>query len=398
MLGYKFIKGIFWFHIGFLTCTGILLFTLNINESVRIEEGELIAKTPRFVHKALSDVRVVSSFIKEGDRVTEGQVLMILDDRRGSNELRKVETEYESLISELKILENLLGNAEKSINHYQTQIRLFERRFETDRKRNDEELSSLKAQLEILEKENEIAAEKFRRTEILHKKELISKVEYESGHQEWLNAKKRLYEMKNRYELQKINAEILELDFKNNLATLKMQMLNTESNRLNLLERQLELNKTIQKQHEELEYYRHLMSKQKVVSEITGTVRYVCDTKSISDNIGKGEILVEVAPDSSDLYAKLLIKQEDIRGVHPGQTAYLKLNAYYYYVFGVLKGKVNQILPSNDKNEFFIIVEIDSKKDEFKLRPGYKVRGEIVIGELKLYKFLLKKAFKKLWV
>jgi multidrug resistance efflux pump len=195
-----------------------------------------------------------------------------------------------------------------------------------------------------------------------------------------------------------MNAETLELDFKNNLANLKMQALSSESNRLNLLERQLELNKTIQKQHEALEYYSYLMSKQTIVSEIDGTVRYVCDTKLISDNIGKGEVLIEVVPHSSDLYAKLPIKQEDIKEVRTGQPVYLKLNAYYYYIFGVLKGKVKQILPSSENNEFFITVEIVSQKDEVSLRPGYKVRGEIVVGELKLYKFLLKKTFKKLWV
>lgn len=85
-------------------------------------------------------------------------------------------------------------------------------------------------------------------------------------------------------------------------------------------------------------------------------------------------------------FGRMTISQTGIGNVHLGQDVLIKLKAYPFEQFGILKGQIKEISKSaNEEGEFIAEVEINRSRLEMKknihLKSGMLALGEIVIQD-----------------
>jgi hypothetical protein len=75
--------------------------------------------------------------------------------------------------------------------------------------------------------------------------------------------------------------------------------------------------------------------------------------------------------------------------------ARLKLDAYYQFEQGVIRGSVSYMAERKEKDQFYALIQL-AEANHFQLRSGYSFSGEIIIARMSLIKYFIKKLFKKL--
>lgn len=375
---------------------GVVLFaTVEVNAVVHVREGEVLSSRPRSVHKAPYEVRVVAQYVREGDAVREGQLLMLLDNEEVDAAARKAEADYQALEEELRTVMEQMDNAgERAVRHRRL-LAILRQKHGVEEAQARESLGAFSRQLELAREKQALAEVKAERSRGLHERGLLSKEEHETDYRDVLEARSTATELLRLRREQEAAGKKLGGTYRDELTRVELELLGAEAARLSLIERANKLRRELEKQREEKELRGRLAARREVRADIRGTIRYVYNTKASSDRLIAGEILVEVAPvleEERALYAKFKLTQSEVKRVMAGQPAHLKVDAFHFHRYGVLKGRVRYVSPPNDANEFFAIVDLPPPHP-FEVRPGYKVRGEIVTGQLRLYEFVLAKLF-----
>ena len=109
-----------------------------------------------------------------------------------------------------------------------------------------------------------------------------------------------------------------------------------------------------------------------------------------------------------EFFAKVKLKEEEIKDVMPRQKVHMKLSAFNHFQCGVLKGEVihinkEVIIEKNDVTTtaqntggFYALVSIpESEAMRFNIKSGFKVNGDIILDRVKLYRFIIESMFKK---
>lgn len=395
MGGLGYIREMFALLVGSFGLGAVLFATVEVNAVVRVREGEVLSSQPRSVHKAPYEVRVVAQYVGEGDEVREGQLLMLLDNEEVDAAARKAQADYLSLEEELRTVVEQIDNAGERAVRHRRQLTLLRRRHGVEEAQSHESLGAFSRQLELAREKQALAEVKAERSRGLHERGMLSKEEHEADYRGVLEARSAATELLRLRREQEAAGLKLGSTYRDELTRVELELLDAEAARLSLLERANKLRRELEKQREERELRGRLAARQEVRADIRGTIRYVHNTKASSDRLLAGEILVEVAPvleEGNALYAKFKLTQDEVKRVLAGQRAHLKVDAYHFHRYGVLEGRVRYVSPPNDANEFFAIVDLPAPHP-FELRPGYKVRGEIVTGQLRLYESVLAKLF-----
>jgi hypothetical protein len=110
--------------------------------------------------------------------------------------------------------------------------------------------------------------------------------------------------------------------------------------------------------------------------------------------ISRGDLLISVAPQTVSYYAKVIVPEKDMPYVKAGLDARLKLDAYHRLEFGTINGKVMYIAERKENEKFYALVKLPKIKG-YQLKSGYTIHGDIVVRRLPLYKFFIKKLFKR---
>ncbi|QSQ24462.1 HlyD family efflux transporter periplasmic adaptor subunit [Pyxidicoccus parkwayensis] len=395
MNGLRFIRRMFALILGGFGLGAVLFATVEVNAVVHVREGEVLSYRPRSVHKAPYEVRVVAQYVKEGDTVQEGQLLMLLDNEEVDAASRKAEADYAALEEELRTVVEQMDNASEQAVRHRRQLALLQEKHGVDKAQVRESLDAYSRQLELAREQQALAEVKEERSRDLVARGLLSKEEHETDQRGVLEARSAATELRRLRREQEATKLKLGGTYRDELTRVELELLGAEAARLSLLERANKLRREVEKQREEKELRVRLAARREVRADIRGTIRYVYNTKASSDRILSGEILVEVAPvleEGSALYAKFKLTQDEVKRVLAGQPANLKVDAFHFHRYGVLRGRVRYVSPPNDANEFFAIVDLPPPHP-FEVRPGYKVRGEIVTGRMKLYELVLSKLF-----
>jgi multidrug resistance efflux pump len=135
------------------------------------------------------------------------------------------------------------------------------------------------------------------------------------------------------------------------------------------------------------------LAKMNVVATVTGIVHYVFNTEKSINFIDKGEILLSIVPQNDSYYAKVTIEEKDIPYIKAGMPVRLKMDAYQGMQYGMLNGRISYVSERKQEEKFFALVDLP-KGNKLPLRSGYTIYGEIVLQQLPLYKYFMKKLFK----
>lgn len=147
----------------------------------------------------------------------------------------------------------------------------------------------------------------------------------------------------------------------------------------------------------------------KTRAEIKSPVNgFVKDLKvyTVGGVVQPGQEFIEIVPKDDQLLVEAKIKPQDIAFLYPEQPAVVKITAYDFSIYGGLDGKVVDISPdaiTDEEGNSFYLVRIQTEENALKRRgevlpiiPGMVASVDILTGEKTVMEYLLKPFVKTL--
>jgi adhesin transport system membrane fusion protein len=145
------------------------------------------------------------------------------------------------------------------------------------------------------------------------------------------------------------------------------------------------------------------VSRTTVVSPVHGVIKQM-KVNTIGGVVQPGSDLLEIVPLENNLLVEAKVRPQDVAFLHPGQKATVKFSAYDYTIYGALQGKLELIsadtITDDDGNSFYLIqVRTDKSHlggDEHPLLiiPGMVATVDIITGHKSVLDYLLKPVLK----
>ena len=95
----NFIKILFRIFIAFIIIGCILIFTLELNDTVKFKEGQIYSDTPQLKINAPNEAKLLKTLVKEGQNIKKGDTIFILENKR-------TKSDFEVATMSIKMLEN----------------------------------------------------------------------------------------------------------------------------------------------------------------------------------------------------------------------------------------------------------------------------------------------------
>lgn len=372
-----------------------MLFTLRINETVSIKEGEIVAANPQSDFKAPFEAQIVKVFVKEGQPVKKGDTMMTLLTVDFEEQRAKTKTEINYLqkkIQSITVLENAIEQKKGAIEQTGD---ITAKKYQLDINRLVSDMQSLDEQYSLQKEKLTSTAEKMSGDSILYKKDMLSKYELNNAKDAHLNVKENLNAVETQRIRQQSEEKLAYNNFTKEQNTLLLNKVQLEENAQALLQAKIENQNQLLQAKESLKKLETELGKQSVVAVSNGIVNFIFNTKQSSNLLSKGDLLISIAPDGLSYYARINLPEKDMPYIRAGLIARLKLSAYQTFQYGLITGKVSYVAERKEKEKFYALVELEDNP-RFHLKSGYEVHGEIVIDRMPLYRYFVKKLFKQI--
>ncbi|MEJ7827673.1 MAG: HlyD family efflux transporter periplasmic adaptor subunit [Segetibacter sp.] len=392
--GYNFTIWFFRLLLFIAITTTVLVFVLHINETVTIKEGEIVAANPQSDYKAPFEAQVTKILVKEGQPVEAGDTLLVMQNTDFLEQLAKTKTEIEYLqkkIRSIDVLEQAVQKRRTAIDQT-TAIASQKYKYEVNSVVND--MKTLDEQFALQKERMQSANEKYQGDSILYKKDMLSKYEFNNTKDANLALKENLSTMKSQRNNRLAQRNIAYNNFTKEQNTLVLGKVQLEENAQALVQAKNDYESQLLQAKETLHKLETELNKQNVVAATSGIVNYLFNTKLSSNLITKGDLLVSIAPKTVSYYAKVIVPEKDMPSVKSGLDARLKLDAYQNFQYGPIDGKVSYVAERKENDKFYALVQLP-QNNRFQLKSGYTIYGEIVVQRLPLYKYFIKKLFKR---
>ena len=389
-----------------------LIYATNfeIDELVR-GNGKIIPVSKVKHLKHLEGGIVTDIFVKEGDNVKKGQILVKLDPvayKSKYNENRArimlLKAKIERLKAEFnnKKIDEIKCDGECNKQIIRDELSLYHSDVAKLQQTISKQLEQIKTQESVLKD----AKSKYK----------ISKENYLSLKEEY-NVKKSLVKQKvfYVYEIRNLKRELnkIESEMKSAKETIAQTQSKIQEIRNTIEETKMSFrNKAAQEHNDVLNELSRLQENQKslldiisrtsIKSPIDGTVNELF-IHTIGSSIPPGSEVLSIVPNSRELVAEARVLPADIGKIHIGQDAELKVTAFDYAIYGDLKGKIINISPdtifAEDRKEYFLVY-VKTKRnyldnnEKYKVKVGMKANVNIIVGKKTIMSYLLKPILK----
>ena len=145
------------------------------------------------------------------------------------------------------------------------------------------------------------------------------------------------------------------------------------------------------------------VSRTAVVSPVHGIVKQL-KVNTIGGVVQPGSDLLEIVPLEDSLLIEARIRPQDVAFLHPGQPAMVKFTAYDYTIYGGLKAKLELIsadtITDEEGNSFYLIQlrteksHLGSDEKPLLIIPGMVANVDIITGRKSVLDYLLKPVLK----
>lgn len=375
-------------------------------DEVVVAEGKII---PAGYTKTLQseDKGIVSKInVKNGDHVTEGQVLMTLDptvSEADLNTLKKdiayYELNLERVAAELNnkpfvipenpnyadkdkiqqraLYDSRMAENRAKLNYYDAQIN-----------QKQDVVNVHQASLRKNQALYEIAVDKEKTVEELERKDAV-------GHFTVLQYRSERIDLEQNIAMGKAELSAAVTDV-NAVKQAKAQYLAEWNKELQseMLDFRKQYN-TLKENERKAELKNRLIE---IKAPVNGAVHQL-EIHTIGAIVREAETLMNIVPDGTPMEVESFIANKDIGFVHPGMRVEVKVETYNFQKFGVLNGKVREISPDSieDKERgriFRVMVDLDDQalhydNKNLKVYPGMSVSAEIKTRKKKVIDFFL---------
>lgn len=153
-----------------------------------------------------------------------------------------------------------------------------------------------------------------------------------------------------------------------------------------------------------------MLARTEIRAPANGIVRNIRLTTQ-GARVRPGDVIMDILPTDGGLVVETKIKPSDIAFVHTGLPAYVKLDAYDYAIYGLLRGRVSYVSPdalSEDSRAgehiyYRVLVTVDARDGiktaggrDIEIQPGMTAQVEIHTGSMPVLTYLLKPVTKTL--
>jgi multidrug resistance efflux pump len=373
----------------------VLLFTLKINDDVSFTEGEIIADNPQADFKAPFEARLVRIYVNEGQKIARGDTLMQIYSEEYNRQQVKLTAEIDYLkkkIQSIDILRTVIANKKDDIEKEKF---LNEEKFQLDTKKIIADIGALDKQYRLQQERLQTAQERYLTDSILYKKDMLSKMELYNTRDANNNLKENFSSTESQLEKQLTDKVGVVNNYKKELHQFQIRKAELDESGILLIQSKTDLQNQLTQAEESLKEINANLGRQYFIAESAGIVNFIFNVRQGSNLIIKGDLLLSMAPDNKDYYARLYIPQKDIQYIKPGLEAHLKLDAFYHMEYGILKGVLSYVSERKESEKFFALAKLPDDS-RFRLKSGYTVKGEILIERMPLYRYIIKKLLKKM--
>jgi adhesin transport system membrane fusion protein len=381
-------------------------------EEVTTGEGKAIPASKIQVIQNLEGGIVSEIFVREGQIVEKGAVLLRLDDTRYLSNRGEAEADRLALVARV---ERLTAEAEgRPINMPEEILRLASQLAEDElavyqsrQNRLQSEQRTLGQQL--LQKTQELAefrakAQQYRSSMGLLQQELnmsqplvaagaISQVEI-------LRLRRSLVEVRgslNATNLAIPRAESAMAETKSKIEESELSFRSDAFKELN------EIRTELQKITVSSVAIDDRVTRTTVVSPVRGVINQL-KVNTIGGVVQPGSDMLEIVPLDDSLLIEAKVRPQDVAFLHPGQKAMVKFTAYDYTIYGGLKANLELIsadtITDEEGNSFYLIQvrtdksHLGSPEHPLLIIPGMVATVDIITGEKSVLDYLLKPVLK----
>lgn len=392
----RFIKILNRVLIAFLIIIVFLIFTIKMNDTVSFKEGQIFSDTPQLKINAPNEVKVLKVRVKEGQEVQKGDTLFVLENKKTKSDYDILNTNVSGMKNKINIINKLIFNTINRKNSLKQLLEIQLKIYKTDRKKAEQEISSLNTKINLSSQQTSILTNKFQTDSLLYTKGAISRYEMTETKNRNLDDQKGQLDIQSNYDVKNYDFENLSNNYQKTNNDLRRNIIDVENQIHNYLRDIVELQTQIKDGKSNLTYISDELGKLLVVSPIEGTVSNLYNARQNLEIINKGDILTIIAPKREAFYAKVILDEKDLAYIRKGQEINLKLDAYNYYRFGAIKGTITYVSPSDVDQTFYCLANIKKYNPNINLKAGYKLKGEVIIEKMKLYQYIIKKLFNKI--
>jgi len=407
-------------HIQLLTIVGVILCAILWASFATLDtqtrgDGKVIPSSEIQVIQHQEGGIVDKFFVKEGDQVTIGQVLMQLRDVGANSDLGASQARYMGLMAKITRLqaeaegrdepefsEELIKNAPQAV---QDELNTFR----SDMSKLNSEISVVRQQL--AQRQQEVNEIQTRITDINRVMELTQQemdmisplvARGSAPKRDMLQLEQQMAQQRTelnglRAGLPRARAAVNEAQARLNDATTQFR----SQAQTDLAQTQIDVSTIGQT----LGALKDRKTRTEIRSPVDGIVKDMKIT-TVGGVIKPGDQVMEIVPTDDQLLVEARVRPADIAFIYPGQKAMVKFTAYDFSIYGGLKGKVVDISAdtiTNERGESFYRVRVRTDTDELKhngeilpIIPGMVATVDILTGHKTVMQYLLKPFIKTL--
>lgn len=382
--------------VSFLIIVVILVFALSMNDTVKFSNGEIFSNSPQIKLMAPNEVKVLKNLVREGQEVKKGDTLFILENKKTKSDHNILLADIDAMENKIIIIKSLISNTVERKNSLQQLLNIQSNIYQTDRKKAAQEISFINNKINLSSQQTSILTDKYKTDSILYVKGAISKYEMTETKSRNLDTKKGQIDINSSYKIKNYDYENLSNNYQKTNNDLKRSIIDVDNQIHNFKRDTLELSTMIKDAKYNLNYVSDELNKMVIVSKIEGTISNLYNVRQNLEIVPKGELLAIIAPKKETFYAKVILEEKDMAYIKKGQEINLKLDAYNYYRFGAVKGKITYVSPSDVNQSFYCLANLNKYNSNINLKAGYKLKGEVIIEKMRLFQYLIKKLFNKI--
>ncbi|MGB5417505.1 HlyD family secretion protein [Algibacter sp.] len=382
----NFIKIFFRILVIFIAIVTVCMFVIPVNDTVTYNYGEIVSNNPEINFKAPFEIIPRKTYVSKGDRVVKGDTLMEIDNASG---------EFVTIFQQNKSIDIDKLNIEEKVAFFKKQIKLDSVQYINNKKKISNELRSTGQQSYLLNEQLKIKRNKLSSDSIMYKKEVISLVELRQANDDYLTSKSQYLQLQNLRSQLNGQYSSLENGYMQSKNTLEIQISDLIASQNRLDQQKENVNSKLETREKSIDIVQSSDNKQFLIANLDGVIVNVFTQNQNLSFINKGESLISISPDSDSFYARARVKEQDLKYLKVGQTTHLKLDAYYYYQYGPIIGKLSFIpIRKEADNNFYVLISL-SENQKLNLRSGYSFNGDIILEKMVLGKYIIKKVFEK---
>lgn len=385
-----------------------------LDESVR-GAGKIIPSTEIKRIQNFEGGIVKEILVREGQSVTKGQILVLLDQTQMASRFREQQSTYLDQVLSIARLEAELAGKEDiefpaEVNDEKPHVldshrellrsRNDNRRsaltvLETTREQRSQELKELRNKLDFLQRQHALLKKEVEMTQTMVAKGAASDMEL-------LRAQRQLTDLSgqiadSRIAIPKVAAALDGAAHR--IEEEKSKQRSEILKELNAIRAEMEGRK------EKLPALEDQMDRTSVRSPVDGTVKRVFVT-TIGEAVGPGKEMLEIVPREDTLLVEAKVLPQDIAFLHPGQDAQVKITAYDFSIYGSMPGTVEHIsadaITDEQQKLSYYLIKVRTKTasltdrngKELPIIPGMVAEVDVLTGKKTVLEYILKPIIK----